>query len=124
MITIETMKWRLERQIGDSFPLVMWPGAARVVDVNDSTIDLLVAGRRADLTWDRVRLTWERLLANHELSVAELGGQHDAVGLVSLLAHMQPDVVDVYSQQGLLRLRDAKGVPVHQPTAPTVPPGE
>jgi hypothetical protein len=94
------------------------------VDVNDSTIDLLVAGRRADLTWDRVRLTWDRLLANHELSVAELGGQHDAVGLVSLFAYMQPDVVDVYAQQGLLRLRDAKGVPVHQPTAPTVPPGE
>ena len=120
MISIETMKWRLGRQIGQSFPLLMWPGSARVVDVNDATVDLLVAGRRADFTWERVLLTWQRLLANHELSVSELGGQHDAVGLVSLLAHMQPDVVDVYSQQGVLRLRHAKGVPVHQPTAPTV----
>ena len=37
----------------------------------------------------------ERLVQNQELSIAEPGGQHDAVGLVSLLAHMQAEDVVV-----------------------------
>ena len=43
-------------------------------------------GKRADYTWDRVRDTWLRLQANQALTVDELGGGHDAVGLVSLFA--------------------------------------
>jgi hypothetical protein len=121
MITIETMKWRLQKQVGESFPLVQWEGSARIVAASEESLSLLVAGQRADYTWDRVRLTRQRLVANHELSVAELGGRHDAVGIVSLLAFMQPDDVDVHREQGVLRLRGARGVPVHQPTAPTGP---
>lgn len=118
MPSIETIKWRLGRQTGLEFPLLMWPGVARVVQADDHRVALLVGGRRADYTWDRVRITWERLLANHELSVAELGGQHDAVGLVSLLAFVQAERVVLENDQGVLRLRDAVGPPAHQPTAP------
>jgi hypothetical protein len=118
MLSVETMKWRLARMKGQEFPLVLWPGAARVLDVTETTIDLLVGGRRADYTWERVRGTQERLLQNHELSVAELGGQHDAVGLVSLLAYLQADELDVSAAQGVLRLLQAEGTPAHQPTAP------
>lgn len=120
MLSVETMKWRLERQPDLRIPLVAWPGTARVVQADEAKLALLVGGRRADYTWERVRITWERLVADHELSVAELGGQHDAVGLVSLLAYMQADAVVVEPEQGVLRLRDAQGPPVHQPTAPLV----
>ncbi len=122
MLSIETIKWRLSRRPGLEIPLVAWPGVARVVQADDQKLALLVGGRRADFTWDRVRVTWERLLADHELSVAELGGQHDAVGLVSLLAFMQSDEVSVEREQGVLRLRGAQGPPVHQPTAPAAGP--
>jgi hypothetical protein len=118
MLTVETMKWRLERSRGEAFPLVQWPGVARVLDVTDTSLDLLVGGVRADYTWDRVRSTQQRLVQNHELSIGELGGQHDAVGLVSLLAYMQAEDVVVFPQTGVIRLADPEGVPVHQPTAP------
>ena len=78
MLSVETMKWRLERMKGRTFPLVQWPGTARVLDVTETSLDLLVGGVRADYTWDRVRITQQRLMQNHELSIAELGGQHDA----------------------------------------------
>jgi hypothetical protein len=118
MLTIETMKWRLQQMKGKEIPLVQQPGNAVVLDVDDDSVDLLVAGRRADLGWDRVRITWQRLLANHELSIAELGGQHDAVGLVSLLAFMQADDLVVSNDTGVLRPKAPQGKPVHQPTAP------
>jgi hypothetical protein len=118
MLTVETMKWRLERMRGESFPLVQWPGTARVLDVTDTSLDLLVGGTRADYTWERVRITQQRLVQNHELSIAELGGQHDAVGLVSLLAHLQADEVVVTQETGVIRPASPEGVPVHQPTAP------
>ncbi len=118
MLTLETMKWRLERMRGEAIPLVQWPGTARVLDVTDTSLDLLVGSTRADYTWERVRITQQRLVQNHELSIAELGGQHDAVGLVSLLAHMQADEVAVNGQTGVIRLVTPEGVPVHQPTAP------
>lgn len=121
MLSVETMKWRLARQPDLRIPLVGSRGAARVVQADDAKLALLVAGRRADYTWERIRVTWDRLVADHELSVAELGGQHDAVGLVSLLAHMQADEVIVDAEHGVLRLRDAQGPPVHQPTAPVLP---
>jgi hypothetical protein len=118
MLTVETMKWRLERMKGESFPLVQWRGVARVLDVTETSLDLLVGGIRADYTWERVRITQQRLVRNQELSIAELGGQHDAVGLVSLLAHLQVDEVVVSQQTGVIRPADAEGSPVHQPTAP------
>jgi hypothetical protein len=118
MLSVETIKWRLERMKGEAFPLVQWPGTARVLDVADTSLDLLVGGVRADYTWDRVRITQQRLVQNHELSIAELGGQHDAVGLVSLLAYMQADEVVVFPQTGVIRLAGPEGVPIHQPTAP------
>ena len=120
MLSIETMKWRLQRQVGEDLPLLKWAGAMRVIGADDQTIDLLVGGRRVAFTWDRVRSTWERLLADQELSVTELGGQEDAVAMVSLLAEMQADVVVADSTAGVLRLRDVHGKPVHQPVAPTV----
>lgn len=119
MISIETMKWRLQGDVGVDLPLVGREGTARVVAADDQKFSLLLLGRRADYTWDRLLVTWRRLVANHELSVAELGGQYDAVGLVSLLAHMQQDAVDRDDVGAVLRLRDAVGVPEHQPTAPT-----
>jgi hypothetical protein len=119
MLTIETMKWRLQRRIGEDLPLLKWTGTMRVVGTDDQTIDLLVGGRRVAFTWDRVRSTWERLLADQELSVAELGGQEDAVAMVSLLAVMQADEVVVDATAGVLRLSEVHGKPVHQPVAPT-----
>jgi hypothetical protein len=118
MLTVETMKWRLERMKGESFPLVQAQGVARVLDVTETSLDLLVAGIRADYTWDRVRITQQRLVRNQELSIAELGGQHDAVGLVSLLAHLQADDVVVSQTTGVIRLATIEGTPQHQPTAP------
>ena len=118
MLTVETMKWRLERMKGESFPLVQWQGAARVLDVSETSLDLLVSGMRADYTWERVRITQQRLVRNLELSIAELGGQHDAAGLVSLLAYLQADDVVGSQQTGVIRVADAEGTPQHQPTAP------
>lgn len=119
MITVETLKWRLQREPGLKIPLVKWSGSARLVAADESTFALLVAGRRADYTWDRMVLTVRRLRDNHELSVDELGGQHDAVGLVSLMSLVFADDLDVDCGLGVLRLRDASGPPVHQPTAAT-----
>lgn len=118
MLSMETIKWRLARTIGQEFPLVQWPGAARVLSVGEKTIALLVNGQRAEYTWERVRGTWERLVANHELSVRELGGQHDAAGLVALLAFAQAESVVASERHGVLRLAHPTGTPVHQPTAP------
>ncbi len=69
-------------------------------------------GKRADYTWERVRDTWRRLQVNHALTVDELGGGHDAVGLVSLFAAFGDDEVEVVAADGLLRLPRAAGRPV------------
>ena len=119
MISVETVKWRLQRESGLRIPLVKWCGSARLVAADEAKLALLVAGRRADYTWDRVVLTVRRLRDNHELSVDELGGQHDAVGLVSLISLFYADDLDVDSDLGVLRLRDTSGPPVHQPSAVT-----
>jgi len=121
MLTVETAKWRLERMEGAEFPLMFWRGCGRVVDVGESSFALQVRGKRADYTWDRLMNVWQRLETNHSVSVDELGGGHDAVGLVSLTALLQADDVDVVAADGLLRLRDAQGVPVHQ-DAPALKP--
>jgi hypothetical protein len=114
MISIETMKYRAKAMIGKEFPLVFWRGKARIAAVDDTSIALLVRGQRVDLTWDRLTVTWKRLLSDFTLTVDELGGQADAVGAVSLFAFMQADAVDVVDADGLLVLKEHGRKPVHQ----------
>jgi hypothetical protein len=114
MISIETMKHRTEQMIGEEFPLVFWRGKGRIVESGDRELSLLVRGMRADFTWDRLTVTWKRLVANHTLTVDELGGGHDAVGIVSLFALMQADGLDVQDADGLLVLKAPEDTPVHQ----------
>ncbi|HZL64364.1 MAG TPA: hypothetical protein VFD50_05370 [Thermoleophilia bacterium] len=114
MISIETMKHRTEQMIGEEFPLVFWRGKGRIVASSDRELSLLVRGMRADFTWDRLTVTWKRLVADHTLTVDELGGGHDAVGIVSLFALMQADALDVLDADGLLVLKAPEDTPVHQ----------
>jgi len=114
MISIETMKFRTADMIGEEFPLVFWRGKGRIVASDDTSLSLLVRGLRVDLTWDRLDTTWSRTLSNHTLTVDELGGGADAVGVVSLFALMQADAVSVLDTDGLLVVDDTEGVPVHQ----------
>ena len=114
MITIETMKFRTADMIGEEFPLVFWRGKGRIVASDDTSLSLLVRGLRVDLTWDRLVTTWARTLSNHTLTVDELGGGADAVGVVSLFALMQADAVSVLDTDGLLVVDDTVGTPVHQ----------
>jgi hypothetical protein len=112
MLTVETMKFRLQEGTLTEFDLVFWTGKAKVVAIGDDTVSLLVRGKRANYTWDRVRSTWERLFSNQLLSVDELGGGHDAVGLVSLFAAWELDEIAVDAPNGVLRVVDAAGKPV------------
>jgi hypothetical protein len=121
MLTVQMAKTRLEGLKGAQFPLVFWQGSGTVVDVGESSLALQVRGKRADYTWDRLMNVLDRLETNHNVSVDELGGGHDAVGLVSLTALLEADDVDVAAETGMLRLRDARGVPVHQ-DAPALKP--
>ena len=114
MISIETMKHRTEQMVGEEFPLVFWRGKGRIVASSDRELSLLVRGMRADFTWDRLTVTWKRLVADHTLTVDELGGGHDAVGIVSLFALMQADALDVLDADGLLVLKAPEDTPVHQ----------
>lgn len=116
MLSIETVKYRTAQMAGTEFPLVFWRGKGRIASVDDTSIALSVRGQRCDLTWDRLTDTWRRFLENHTLSIDELGGGADAVGVVSLFALMQADSVDVIDADGLLVLADADGKPVHQYT--------
>jgi hypothetical protein len=112
MISAETMKWRLQEGLLTDFDLVFWHGRGRVVATDDTTLSLLVRGKRTDYTWDRVSDTWQRFQENHTLTVDELGGQADAVGLVSLFAAFGEERVEVLSGVGQLRLHKTKGQPV------------
>jgi hypothetical protein len=114
MISIETMKHRCATMVGDEFPLVFWRGKARVVACDDTRVSLLVRGVRVDLTWERLTTTWKRLIANHTLTVDELGGQADAVGVVSLFAEFQAGGLTVLDSDGLLVVREPADTPVHQ----------
>jgi hypothetical protein len=113
-ISVETMKHRSETMIGREFPLVFWRGAGRILGSDDTSVALLVRGVRVDLTWERLTTTWKRVLSNHTLSVDELGGGADAVGIVSLFALMQGDSVAVGDLDGLLVLKAPADTPVHQ----------
>ena len=114
MISIETMQHRTEQMLGEEFPLVFWRGKGRIVGADEGGLSLLVRGMRADYTWDRLSVTWQRLLSNHTLTVDELGGGHDAVGIVSLFALLQSDGLDVLDVDGLLVLKERADTPVHQ----------
>jgi len=114
MISIETMKYRTEQMLGEEFPLVFWRGKGRIVGSDEGGLSLLVRGMRADYTWDRLTVTWKRLLSNHTLTVDELGGGHDAVGIVSIFAQLQADGLDVLDADGLLVLKERADTPVHQ----------
>lgn len=114
MTPIETMKLHPEEVVGTEFPLIFWRGKGRVVAADDTSIAILVRGQRCDLTWDRLTTTWGRLLSNFTLTVDELGGQADAVGIISLFAFMESDVLEVVDRDGLLVVKEAKGKPVHQ----------
>lgn len=114
MISIETMKFRTAAGLGDEFPLVFWRGKGRIVGSDDRALSLVVRGIRCDFTWDRLTITWKRLLANHTLSVDELGGGADAVGIVSLFAELQADGLSVAGADGLLVLSEPADTPVHQ----------
>jgi hypothetical protein len=114
MISIETMKFRTAPMIGQEFPLVFWRGKGRIVASDDDSLSLLVRGIRTDLTWDRLTTTWKRLLSNHTLSVDELGGAADAVGIVSLFAELQGDGLGVVGSDGLLVVKEPSDTPVHQ----------
>jgi hypothetical protein len=114
MISIETMKFRTADMIGEEFRLVFWRGKGRIVASDDTSLSLLVRGLRVDLTWDRLVTTWDRVISNHTLTVDELGGGADAVGVVSLFAFLQADAVSVLDSDGLLVLDDTDGTPVHQ----------
>ena len=114
MISIETMKHRTEQMLGEEIPLVFWRGKGRIVGSDEGGLSLLVRGMRADYTWDRLTVTWKRLLSNHTLTVDELGGGHDAVGIVSIFAQLQADGLDVLDADGLLVLKEHADTPVHQ----------
>jgi hypothetical protein len=110
MISIESMKQRTEQMLGEEFPLVFWRGTGRIVGADEDGLSLLVRGMRADFTWDRLTVTWNRFLSNHTLTVDELGGGHD----VSVFALMQADDLDVLDADGLLILKEHADTPVHQ----------
>jgi hypothetical protein len=120
MISAETMKWRLQEGRIAEFDLIFWKGTGRVLSAGDK-LSLQVRGKRADYTWERVRDTWQRLQDNHALTVDELGGGHDAVGLVSLFAACGQDEVEIVPADGLLRLPRATGRPVRPDPGATVP---
>jgi hypothetical protein len=121
MISAETMKWRLQEGRIAEFDLIFWKGTGRVVGAGDR-LSLQVRGKRADYTWERLRDTWRRLQVNHALTVDELGGGHDAVGLVSLFAAVGDDEVEVVAADGLLRLPGAAGRPVRPDPGAVLPP--
>ena len=114
MISIETMKQRTAEMVGEEFPLVSWKGTGRVVGSDDSTLTLLVRGMRADYTWERLAITWNRVLQNHTLDIDELGGAFDAVGIVSIFALLGADDLEVIPEDGLLVLKKRADRPVHQ----------
>jgi hypothetical protein len=121
MISIETMKFRTADMLGEEFPLVFWRGNGRIVASDDESISLLVRGVRVDLTWDRLTVTWSRFLQNHTMTVDELGGGADAVGIVSLFAQVQADGLCTLEADGLITLAESEGVPVHQYADMSVP---
>jgi hypothetical protein len=100
--------------VGARFPLVCGRGSGRVAAADSAGLDVIVDGLRARLSWDRLDAVLRRLSANYTLGVDEMGGGHDAVGIVSLFAQVLADDVTVIAREGLLVLRRREGPPVHQ----------
>ncbi len=121
MLSFETAKWRFGSMKGKEFPLVFWRGTGRIVDVGETKIAVQVRGKRADLTWDRLQNAWQRVRTNHTVTVDELGGGHDAVAVVALLASLRDEDVEVVPEDGMLRLRAPQDQPEHQFVAMTQP---
>ena len=122
MISAEVMKARLQEGEAAEFDLVFWKGTGRVLGAGDDKLSLQVRGKRADYTWARVRDTWLRLQQNQALTVDELGGGHDAVGLVSLFANINAGEIEVVAADGILRLPRAVGRPVRPDPGAVQPP--
>lgn len=114
MISIKVLENSATSLVGDDFPLVLWRGTGRIASSDAAGLDLLVSGARARYTWDRLGATLRRFSANHTLSVDELGGGYDAVGIVSLFAFLLANDVSVLGRDGLLVLRAREGTPIHQ----------
>lgn len=114
---LESMQQETADMVGREFPLVMWSGNGRVVAAGDDGVALLVRGLRADFTWERLASTWKRLKDNQTLGIDELGGGHDAVGIVSLFAFLEAASVDVLDDEGVLvfrRTQKRRENPIHQ----------
>jgi hypothetical protein len=113
MLSISTLRPIIEQMAGEHIPLIAEEGTARVV-IQGSGPDLVVRGVRVRYTWARIDAALGRLMANHSLSVDELGGGPDALGLVSLLAHALPSHLRPVGDEGLLVLVQNDGSPIHQ----------
>jgi hypothetical protein len=116
-VRLESMQQQSVDMVGREFPLGMWEGSARIVAAGDNGVGLLVRGMRADYTWERLAGTWKRLHDNQTLSIDELGGAYDAVGIVSLFAFLEADSLDVLGDEGVLvfrRTQKRRENPVHQ----------
>ena len=121
---LEGMQQQSAEMVGREFPLVMWHGRGRIVAAGGRGVSLQVRGMRADYTWERLARTWKRLRDNHTLGIDELGGAHDAVGIVSLFAFLEADSLDVVDAEGLLvfrRTTKRRENPVHQYADMSVP---
>jgi len=121
---LEKMQQQSAEMVGRELPLIMWSGVGRIVAAGDDGVSLLVRGMRADYTWERLARAWKRLRDNHTLSIDELGGAHDAVGIVSLFAFLEADSVDVLDDRGLLvyrRTTKRRENPVHQYADMSIP---
>lgn len=114
MISGETARARVTDMVGAPFPLLLGRGTGHVVAVDAAGFDLLVAGLRVRVAWERLDAVVRRLSANHTLSIDEMGGGDDAVGIVSLLARVFPEDLAVTAQAGLVVVRRHDGPPVHQ----------
>lgn len=114
MLSISTLRPIIEQIAGEHIPLIAEEGTARIAIQEGSGPDLVVRGVRVRYTWGRIDAALGRLTANHSLSVDELGGGPDALGLVSLLAHALPSQLRPVGDQGLLVLVQNDGTPIHQ----------
>ena len=115
MISIETMKYRAKELLGTGVParLLARQGARRGRRRHEHRPPRPRPAGRPHLGPSH-RHAGSASWANFTLTVDELGGQADAVGVVSLFAFMQADAVDVTDADGLLVLKEREGKPVHQ----------
>lgn len=114
MIPFDVLKSRLIAMQGQDVTLLEARGLGRLVKVDESGADVVVRGVRIRLTWGRLDGCLQRLAANHTLTVEELGGGPDALGLVSLLAAALPEEVVVSPAEGLILARERNDKPIHQ----------